>query len=103
MKDTADVLDELYEYLLVHDSCSFLNPDHYLTVTMGNGRKLSQQLKDGFGRTVAEFVDLSSVSGDEIISEYRYDMLGNVIEEIAVSGHFEIGHLWALQNQPLFR
>jgi len=83
LKDTADVLDELYEYLLVHDSCSFLNPDHYLTVTMGNGRKLSQQLKDSFGRTVADFVDLSSVSGDEIISEYRYDILGNLLEEIA--------------------
>ena len=82
--DTADVLDELTEFMLDIPPTIFATElTHFLTVTRDAGRQLTQVLKDQFGRVVSNWADPSSDPGDEIISSYRYDILGNKIEEIA--------------------
>ena len=44
----------------------------------------------------------ASEKSSEKSSEKILELI-KVSPEISVGGHFKIGHLWALQNQPLFR
>lgn len=54
-----------------------------LNVTLAPNGSLVQELKDGFGRTVATRADPSGEPGDEIITCMEYDVLGNIVREIA--------------------
>ncbi|NLE02935.1 MAG: hypothetical protein GX640_23955 [Fibrobacter sp.] len=56
-------------------------PDHFLTVTKDPNGNLTQELKDGLGRTVATRADPAGRS-DVIIAEYEYDISGNLIKEL---------------------
>lgn len=85
--DTAQVFDELYDHLLSAVENPFGTPNHHLTVTRDAGRKLTQSLADGLGRTVATWADPTDVPGDEIVARYKYDILGNVLEEDAPGNH----------------
>lgn len=80
-KDTSDVLDELYKYLISNKP--FTNPQYKLVVKRGLGRNITQELIDALGRTVATWADSSSADNDEIIAYYNYDIMGNLLEEIA--------------------
>lgn len=57
------------------------NPTHYLTITRTPDNAFSQVMTDSWGRVVKKWT--SSNGTDEIISHLKYDILGNVVEEIA--------------------
>jgi YD repeat-containing protein len=77
------LLDELSEYLLNEDPNPFGVMTHSLKIIQDPNGNLSQELVDKFGRKIAVRADASSVSADEIISEYEYGLLGELLVEKA--------------------
>lgn len=76
------VLDSLYSYFL--SANPFSDPKYILTINRNPEDKLSQELKDIFGKTQRTLVDtdIDDVSGGDIVStHYKYDVIGNVLSE----------------------
>ena len=56
---------------------------HFLSVSMDPDGNFSQSMTTVFGNTVLTWADPNKdTEGDEIIAEYQYDILGNVLKEI---------------------
>ena len=85
-RDIVSLMDAVYEGFLTTNP--FTEPTHFLTVARTPDEKISQELKDVFGRTVVTFSspdiqdDADLKEGMKITAKYRYDILGNVLEEI---------------------
>ncbi|MBN1576040.1 MAG: hypothetical protein JW913_05780 [Chitinispirillaceae bacterium] len=78
---TLQMLFALTNHLLTNDE--FTDPSYFLTITEDENGKFAQVLRDIFGRTVATRTDPdASAANDQVLSEYQYDILGNVRYEI---------------------
>jgi YD repeat-containing protein len=57
-------------------------PSAFLSVSRGADRRITEELKDIFGRTIATLSapDSATTSGSKIKSEYKTDVLGNVLK-----------------------
>lgn len=82
-KTESDLLDDLYTHLLKADPNPFDTITHSLSVAKDQNDNFTQEIHDIFGRTVATRSDPTSSSDDEIIAEYEYNVLGQLIAEKA--------------------
>jgi len=74
------ILSEVSDYLLSHDDAFTNDPTYFLTVSKDPRGNYTQELKNLFGKTEAT---RAIVAGNEIISRYYYDVLGNLLTEEA--------------------
>lgn len=75
------MLDALNAHML--SNTVFSDPTYFLTVSKDMNGVYTQELKDIFGRTKYTRADPEmGTANDEILAEYEYDVLGNVLTEI---------------------
>jgi YD repeat-containing protein len=74
---TYKILDELYDELLQNP---IANADYFLSVSRDPDKKISQELKELFGKTIAT---RAGEDAGPIIAGYDFDILGNVLFEHA--------------------
>lgn len=74
------ILSVVSDYLLSHDDAFTNDPAYFLTVSKDPRGNYTQELKNLLGKTEAT---RAIVAGNEIISRYYYDVLGNLLTEEA--------------------
>ncbi|MBN1759622.1 MAG: hypothetical protein JW863_14945 [Chitinispirillaceae bacterium] len=85
IRDVVSLMDAVYEGFLT--SNPFTQPSHFLTVSRAPDEKITQELKDVFGRTVLTFTSpdiqdgANLNAGLKILAEYEHDILGKTLEE----------------------
>lgn len=82
-KTESDLLDDLYTHLLKANPNPFDTITHSLSVVKDQNGNFTQEIYDIFGRIIATRSDPTSNSDDEIIAEYEYNALGQLIAEKA--------------------
>jgi len=56
--------------------------NYFLVVVQDPNGNFSQEMKDKADNVIRKWSDASTAAGDEIVSKYRYDSRGNIVEEI---------------------
>ena len=85
--DLVTFFDALYQVSLSSNPFGS-DRTHFLTVARSTDEKISEEVKDLFGRTIHTFsgpditIGGTTANGSNISAGYRYDLTGNVLEEM---------------------